>query len=78
MSDLVMPELGGRALRERLGELGLSIPVLSISAYSREEAQARGMIGRDDAFVPKPFTPALLVGEVRALLDANRPSVVAR
>ena len=78
VSDLVMPLVGGRELRSRLSELGLTIPVLAMSAYTADEARARGMLGRNDPFIQKPFTPATLVAEVRALLDASRQSVVAR
>jgi DNA-binding response OmpR family regulator len=68
--------MGGRELRERLTALGLSIPVLFMSAYTGDEVLRQGLIEAGDAFVQKPFTPAVLTARVREALDSARGSVV--
>jgi len=64
LTDLTMPEMGGRDLAHRLGESHASIRFLYMSGYADEAAAP---IARGD-FLEKPFTPAQLLGRIEDIL----------
>src|SRR5690606_29142001 len=72
LTDVVMPNMGGRELQERMAMLRLSVPVLFMSAYTGDEVRAKGLLDADDAFLQKPFTPVGLTAAIRRLLDEPR------
>jgi PAS domain S-box-containing protein len=65
VTDIVMPEMSGLALAERLRPL----PALFISGYSVEAAEREGGLPAGAAFLEKPFDHGALLAEVRSLLD---------
>ena len=69
VTDVVMPQMGGRDLAERLATLQPSARVLYMSGYTDDEIIRRGMIDRQTAFLQKPFTAAQLLHRVRKVLD---------
>ncbi|HET8633882.1 MAG TPA: ATP-binding protein [Gemmatimonadales bacterium] len=69
LSDLVMPVMDGRALRQRIAELGIPVPVLLMSAYTDEDPLCSGE--PSGLFIQKPFTPSALAAKVREVLDAE-------
>jgi len=78
ISDVVMPEMGGRELGESLARIEPSLPVLFMSGYTGEDVVQRGLLEPGAPFQQKPFTPASLATKVRAMLDEHhqsRPSV---
>jgi two-component system cell cycle sensor histidine kinase/response regulator CckA len=65
LSDVVMPQLGGRPLVERLRRSKPGLRALLMSGYSVEE-------GADELpLIQKPFDMTALVERVRAVLDAG-------
>jgi two-component system, cell cycle sensor histidine kinase and response regulator CckA len=70
LTDVVMPDIGGRALAERLTALFPHLRVLFMSGYSDEAVVRHGIIRPDTAFIEKPFTQASLARKVREVLDA--------
>jgi len=76
LTDVVMPLMGGRELRERLLALGIRVPVLFMSAYTGDDVMRQGLIDASDMFVQKPVTPTTLTARVREALDAARGAVV--
>jgi two-component system cell cycle sensor histidine kinase/response regulator CckA len=72
ISDVVMPEMGGRELGRRLGTLRPSLPVLYISGYTGEDVTQRGLLEPGAPFQQKPFAPEELARKVREMLDAAR------
>jgi two-component system, cell cycle sensor histidine kinase and response regulator CckA len=68
VTDLVMPELGGRELAEQLGPLYPSMRVLFMSGYTPEALFQTNVFGPDTAFLQKPFTPDEFLQKVRAVL----------
>jgi two-component system cell cycle sensor histidine kinase/response regulator CckA len=67
ITDVVMPQLGGRDLIDQLQREGLLARVLFISGYT-----ARNVLHGDDqtaSMLQKPFSPSALLQKVRALLD---------
>ena len=72
ISDVVMPEMGGRELGRRLASLRPSLPVLYISGYTGEDVTQRGLLEPGAPFQQKPFAPEELARKVREMLDAAR------
>ena len=70
LTDVVMPEVNGRALAERLAGLCPSMRVLFMSGYSDEAVYRHGEISPNAAFIEKPFTDRTLARKVRDVLDA--------
>jgi PAS domain S-box-containing protein len=71
VSDVVMPEMGGPALKRLLAESQPWLRTLLISGYDAGAVDADAL-GEGDGFLQKPFPPGELVRRVRALL-AGQP-----
>jgi len=74
LTDVVMPGMSGRELGDRLAAARPEMRVLYTSGYTDDLVLARGVSGRETAFIAKPFTPDSLARSVRRTLDAPRPS----
>jgi len=72
VTDLVMPEMGGRALAERLREMRPGLPILFMSGYADDDQTREGVSDVRVAFLAKPFTTATLVNSVREALQRRR------
>ncbi len=69
ITDVVMPEMGGRELAEKTAEIYPDIPQLFISGYTSDSIFREGLIKEDINFIQKPFTFEALLHRVRKLLD---------
>jgi PAS domain S-box-containing protein len=69
LTDVVMPEVSGRELADRIGELIPGIPVLFTSGYTDSEIVRRGLLRPGVSFLQKPLTPIALVRAVRERLE---------
>jgi two-component system chemotaxis response regulator CheY len=71
--DLNMPDIGGYEVIEFIrGQDRLrSLPILVVTTRGDEGSRSRAMAAGATRFLTKPFSPDLLLGEVRALLDAR-------
>jgi CheY-like chemotaxis protein len=72
VSDVVMPEMGGRELGHTLAHSDPALPVLFMSGYTGEDVVQRGLLDPGAPFQQKPFTPAGLAIKVRAMLDQRQ------
>jgi two-component system, cell cycle sensor histidine kinase and response regulator CckA len=72
ITDMVMPELDGRGLGQRLKEKFPLLPVLYISAYPADDLFHRGAPAADVPFLQKPVIPEQLLQTVESLL-ASKP-----
>jgi PAS domain S-box-containing protein len=70
LTDVMMPEVNGRVLAERLGALSPSMRILFMSGYSDEAVHRHGVLGDSAAFLEKPFTERTLARKVREVLDS--------
>jgi CheY-like chemotaxis protein len=70
LTDVVMPEVNGRALAERLSLASPSMRILFMSGYSDEAVYRHGEISPNAAFIEKPFTDRTLARKVRDVLDS--------
>jgi CheY-like chemotaxis protein len=70
ITDMVMPQMGGRELAERLRRLRPGIRVLFMSGYTDDVIVRRGISEATSAFVQKPFAMSAFTRKVRETLDA--------
>jgi PAS domain S-box-containing protein len=68
--DVIMPQMSGRTLAERLEPLAPEIKVLYMSGYTQDTIAHHGMLSKEVFFIEKPFNPATLASKVRRVLDA--------
>ena len=68
VTDVIMPGITGKALADQLTPLRPGIKVLFVSGYSGEVIAHRGVLDAGVAYLPKPFTPAILAAKVREVL----------
>jgi DNA-binding response OmpR family regulator len=69
VTDVVMPEMNGRELVEKLKLLFPDVKVLFMSGYTANVIAHHGIMEEDIAFLPKPFSATSLTEKVRVLLD---------
>ena len=65
--DIMMPELNGWAVSREIRKFS-DIPIIILSARSEEFDMLEGFSSGADEYVTKPFSPAVLVKRVEALL----------
>jgi two-component system OmpR family response regulator len=81
--DVMLPDMDGFAVTERLATSRNKVPVLFLTARDAIEDKVRGLTLGGDDYVTKPFSLEELVARVRALLrrsgadDATGPLVFA-
>jgi two-component system cell cycle sensor histidine kinase/response regulator CckA len=68
MTDVVMPQMGGRELVQRLTPIYPQICVLFMSGYTDDAIVRHGVIEAGVNFIQKPFTPDALAHKVRGIL----------
>ncbi|PKN30373.1 MAG: PAS domain-containing sensor histidine kinase [Deltaproteobacteria bacterium HGW-Deltaproteobacteria-21] len=69
MTDVVMPDMNGRELAEKLQALRPSIKSLYMSGYPADVIAHHGVLDPDVFFVEKPFSLTDLAEKVREVLD---------
>jgi PAS domain S-box-containing protein len=70
ITDIVMPELGGRELADQLLKDFPDMKVLFMSGYPGEAIARQGGLSSGLILLQKPFSPAQLAQEVRRCLDS--------
>lgn len=73
VTDVVMPELGGRELAEGALKLRPGMKVMFMSGHTQDVVLKEG-VQKGTAFLQKPFTPAGLAQKVRDTLDRTARS----
>ena len=77
ITDVLMPEMDGRTLGQRLSERCPTLPVLYISAYPPDDLFHRGAPTATAPFLQKPIIPDQLLTVVQRLL-ASAPQTSAQ
>jgi len=71
LTDVVMPEMGGRELVDRLAVTRPAMKVIFMSGYTDDAVAGHGVVGTGTALLRKPVTPETLLRSVRDVLDAE-------
>lgn len=71
ITDVVMPQMGGRESVERLSPLRPRMRVLYMSGYTDDAIVRHGLIDEQLQFIGKPFTADALARKVRTVLDSG-------
>jgi PAS domain S-box-containing protein len=70
LTDVIMPQLGGRQLADHLAELRPGLKVLYVSGYYPKELIRDGTLPSQPVLLQKPFTVEKLTQKVREVLDS--------
>ncbi len=74
LTDVVMPDMGGRELAQHLSVIKPDLRTLFMSGYMDDVGIMAGQEEGTSSFLQKPFTPEVLARAVRDLLDARTSS----
>jgi PAS domain S-box-containing protein len=69
LTDVVMPQMSGPEVAEKILTVRPEIKVLFMSGYPDHPVFDQGGVNRQTGFLPKPFSPPVLVQKVREVLN---------
>ena len=72
ITDLMMPQMGGREVSERVLAKRPGVKVLYVSGYTDDPMIQAGQLPEGTAFLQKPFTLGALLDKVRTVLGGWR------
>jgi DNA-binding response OmpR family regulator len=75
LTDLVLPQVGGKEIAARLHALRPEMKVLFMSGHARGAMTENGTLDRDANFIEKPWSPRALCEEIHAVLT-SQPSTL--
>jgi len=70
LTDVVMPQMSGPEVAEKILTVRPEIKVLYMSGYPDHPVFDQGGVSRQTGFLPKPFSPHVLAQKVREVLDS--------
>jgi CheY-like chemotaxis protein len=73
LTDVVMPNMNGKELADKIQDLFPSIKILYTSAYTESAIVNKGVLNKGIILLQKPFTPSGLARKVRDVLDQPVP-----
>jgi len=73
-TDVVMPQMSGRELAEKMRALYPHIRTLYTSAYTENAISHQGVLDNGVSLLQKPFTPSALAHRLREVLDQPETS----
>ncbi len=69
ITDVVMPEMNGKDLRDKLAQLMPEIRIIFMSGYTANVIAHHGILDEDIHFLQKPFSIKTLLQMMRSVLD---------
>jgi hypothetical protein len=72
ITDVVMPQMNGRELVEKLHQDRPSTAILYMSGYADDALPTQGGLPADTIFLAKPFTVEGLIRKVQTALEERR------
>jgi two-component system cell cycle sensor histidine kinase/response regulator CckA len=73
-TDVIMPQMSGPELYDRLLESHPKLPVLYISGYTNSTVPGRGALAEDAIFLAKPFTLEQFMEKVGQMVGSGAPA----
>jgi CheY-like chemotaxis protein len=73
-TDVVMPQMSGKELSDRIHALHPNTKILFTSAYTESAIVHQGALNPGVELLQKPFTPSALAHKVREVLDGKNGS----
>jgi PAS domain S-box-containing protein len=71
LTDVVMPQLSGPLVAEKVTAMRPDIKVLYMSGYTDDAVVRHGVLSRDMPFIQKPFSPGALREKIREVLGGK-------
>lgn len=71
LTDVIMPNMNGRLLADRLAPIRPTMKVVFMSGYTDNAITHNGILDENTAFLQKPFIPKTLLGKIRDVLDGT-------
>jgi PAS domain S-box-containing protein len=71
LTDVVMPQMSGPAVAEKVMALRPDIKVLYMSGYTDDAIVHHGVLSQEIPFIQKPFSPAALRKKIREVLGGK-------
>jgi two-component system, cell cycle sensor histidine kinase and response regulator CckA len=75
ITDVIMPEMNGRELADRLKALNPDLGILFMSGYTADVISHLGILDPGVCFIEKPFSVASLADKVHEVLAKNSAAV---
>lgn len=72
LTDVVMPEMNGLDLSERLHSIAPDMEILFMSGYTADVIAHRGVLSGGVNFIQKPFSMMTLASKVRTIIDKTQ------
>jgi two-component system cell cycle sensor histidine kinase/response regulator CckA len=72
VTDVIMPNMRGREIAERIAARRPGIAILFVSGYPQDDIVRDGVLDPDVNFLQKPFDACQLIGQVGELLGTRR------
>ena len=72
LTDVVMPQMSGPAVAEKVAALRPGIKVLYMSGYTDDAVLHHGVLSQDMPFIQKPFSPTALRKKIREVLGGRK------
>jgi two-component system, cell cycle sensor histidine kinase and response regulator CckA len=72
LTDVVMPQMGGRELAKAVEKIDPMIKVVYMSGYAEKAIVHQGILEPGAVLIQKPFTPDALIRKIREVLDKPR------
>jgi PAS domain S-box-containing protein len=71
LTDIILPGMNGKTLSEQVRVLLPKLKIVFMSGYPEDVISRRGVLERDVAYLPKPFSPESLAVKVREVLTGQ-------
>lgn len=71
LTDVVMPQMSGRELAEKVASIRPQIKILYMSGYNEDAIIRHGLSSKQINFIQKPFTPEQLARRVQEALQSE-------